>query len=142
MLLAAKITPVVCVGEHERDQGMWYLSTVKTQIEECLRGVPKAALARVVIAYEPVWAISTTANRRDATPEDCHEMVIYIRKVLSDIYDEKAPRMVKIIYGGSVNEKNAAQFLSLGFAEGLLPGRASLSAQNFIKIIQSVNDIR
>src|SRR5207244_2553660 len=86
LALAAGITPILCVGERERDNGMWYLSAVKTQLEECLAGVSKNAIPKIVIAYEPVWAISSTLNRRDATPEDCQEMHIYIRKVLSDMF--------------------------------------------------------
>ena len=70
LALKAKLTPVLCVGETERDDHMMYLGTVKTQIEECLAGVPKASMKNVVIAYEPVWAISSTANHRDAQPSD------------------------------------------------------------------------
>ena len=138
-VVAAGMTPVLCVGETERDHDMWYLSTVKTQIEECFAGLAKAAVSKVVIAYEPVWALSTTANRRDATPEDCLEMHIYIRKVLSDMFGASIADKVRILYGGSVDEKNAGLFLSVGRADGLLPGRASLTPKKFIKIVQIAN---
>lgn len=141
-LLAKNIAPILCVGETERDSGMWYLSAVKTQLEECLAGVPKSALGRIVVAYEPVWAISTTENRRDATPEDCAEMRLYIKKTLSDMYGARAAEGVRVLYGGSVDEKNAVGFLVGGGADGLLPGRASLSPKKFeaiLKIAHAVN---
>ena len=140
MALKAKITPVLCVGESDRENGMWYLGKIKTQIEECLLGVPKTAVGNVIIAYEPIWAISTTADRRDAVPTDCEEMRIYIRKVLTDLYGIKIIDKIKIIYGGSVDEKNAQGFLVEGGADGLLAGRASLSPKKFLEIIRIANE--
>ncbi len=138
-VLAAKMTPILCVGETERDHDMWYLGTIKTQVEECFAGVAKAAAPNIVIAYEPVWALSTTANRRDATPEDYLEMRIYIKKILSDLYGSAVAEKVRILYGGSVDEKNAGAFIALGHADGLLPGRASLAPKKFAKILQAAN---
>ncbi len=138
-VLAAKMTPVLCVGETERDHDMWYLGVVKTQVEECFSGIAKAAVANIVIAYEPVWALSSTANRRDATPEDYLEMRIYIKKILSDLYGAGTAEKVRILYGGSVDEKNAGMFISIGKADGLLPGRASLTPKKFIKILQAAD---
>lgn len=140
-VLTAKMTPVLCIGETERDHDMWYLGVIKTQIEECLAGVPKASIAKIVIAYEPVWALSSTVGRRDATPEDYVEMRIYIRKVLSDIYGAGVAEKVRILYGGSVDEKNAIGFLIAGKADGLLPGRASLTPKKFVAILQTANQI-
>ena len=139
--LKAKLTPVLCVGETDREHGMWHLGSVKTQIEECLAGVPKAALKNIVIAYEPVWAISSTPGHKDARPSDFEEMRIYIRKVLTDMVGTAADETA-IIYGGSVDETNAASFLVEGGADGLLPGRASLTPKKFIKIIEIANAIR
>ena len=141
-VLASGMTPILCVGEKERDHDMWYLSAVKTQLEECLAGIPKNAVGKIVIAYEPVWALSSTANRRDATPEDCVEMHIYIRKVLSDMFGSGAGTAVAILYGGSVDEKNALGFLTTGHADGLLPGRASLTPKTFISILKIANESR
>lgn len=137
--LRTKMTPILCVGELERDTGMWYLGFVKTQIEECLAGIPKTALKNIVIAYEPVWAISSTENHRDASPADFQEMKIYIQKVLSDMYG--SPVSMPILYGGSVDEKNAGAFLNDGGADGLLVGRASLTPKKFIKIVSIANAI-
>ena len=141
-VLAEKMTPILCVGEKERDDHMWYLGVVKTQLEECLAGIAKNAINRIVIAYEPIWAISSTALRRDATPEDCVEMRIYIRKVLSDMFGGTVGSAVSVLYGGSVDEKNAGGFLTEGHADGLLPGKASLTPKTFISILKIANEIR
>ena len=137
--LRMKMTPVLCVGELERDSGMWYLGFVKTQIEECLAGIPKAALKNIVVAYEPVWAISSTENHREATPADFQEMKIYIQKVLSDMYG--SPTHTRVLYGGSVDEKNAKGFLADAGADGLLVGRSSLTPKKFLSIISIANAI-
>lgn len=142
MLLSSGITPILCVGEKERDQGMWYLGAVKTQLEECLAETPKNAFSKVIIAYEPVWAISSTPGHRDATPEDCEEMRIYIKKVLADMVGASVAESVAIIYGGSVDEKSALGFLFKGGADGLLPGKASLNPKTFLKILKIANEIK
>ena len=139
-VLVKKMTPVLCVGELNRDHGMWYLGAIKTQIEECLAGIPKNSVSNIVIAYEPVWAISSTADHKDATPEDCREMYIYIQKVLSDMFGPAVASKTSIIYGGSVSEKIAQAFVTVGQAEGLLVGHASLNPKSFIKILKIVNE--
>ncbi len=138
--LKSKITPVLCVGEADREQGMWYLGKIKTQLEECLAGVSKNLVSQIVIAYEPIWALSSTENRRDATPTDYEEMRIYIRRVLNDMFGMKTVEKIKILYGGSVDEKNAQGFLKEGGADGLLVGRASLSPKKFVEIVKIANE--
>jgi len=141
-VLAAHMTPVLCVGEIERDTGMFYLSAVKTQLEECLALIPKNAVVRVVVAYEPVWAISSTPGHRDATPEDALEMRIYIQKVLADMFGHANADKVRVLYGGSVDEKNALGFLIAGRADGLLPGKASLTPKRFAAILKLANNLK
>lgn len=133
--LSAGLRPIVCVGEDARDQSHSYFNLVKAQTEECLTGISKNLIHKIVIAYEPVWAISSTVNRHDATPADSLEMAIFIRKVLSDKFSSEAKK-VRIIYGGSVNEKTAGEFLRDGGVDGLLPGRASLDAKKFVEIVK------
>ena len=133
--LAGGLRPILCVGESARDENHGYFSLVKNQIEECLDGVSKNSIAKIVIAYEPVWAISTTVYRKDATPEDCREMAIFIRKILSDKFGGEASK-VRIIYGGSVDEKNAEDFLKNGGVDGLLAGRVSLNPKKFLQVIK------
>ncbi len=132
--IAKNITPILCVGEKEREGDMWYLHAVKSQIELALAGIPKAKLTNVIIAYEPIWAIGKTA-KREATVKECEEMAIYIKKVLADMFGHKDSKKVPILYGGSVDEKNAHVFLEQGGVDGLLVGRASLNAVQFSKII-------
>lgn len=140
LALKSKIIPVLCVGESDRENGMWYLGKVKTQIEECLAGISKNVVNNIIIAYEPIWAISTTENRKDATPHDCEEMRIYIRKVLTDMYGISVAVKIKIMYGGSADEKNAKSFLIEGGADGLLLGRSSLNPKKFTAITKIAND--
>jgi len=139
--LSSGLVPVLCVGETSRDEDHSYFAAVKQQLEECLSGVPKGAISKVIIAYEPVWAISTTPGRKDATPFDCREMVIFIKKVLTDKFGAKV-EMPRIIYGGSVNEKDAEGFLRDGAVDGLLPGRASLYPSKFVQIVQIAEELK
>ncbi len=133
--LAAGLIPILCVGESKRDENHSYFNLVKVQLEECLDGVSKNLASKIIIAYEPIWAISSTANRRDATPNDSREMAIFIRKVLSDKFGADASK-IRIIYGGSANEKDAEEFLREGGVDGLLPGKASLDAKKFVEMIK------
>jgi len=132
------ITPIVCVGESKRDESGNYLSFVRTQLEEIFSSIPKTALPKILIAYEPIWAIGKSAMR-EATPAESNEMAIFIKKVLSDLYDPKAVGSLRILYGGSVNIKNAGEFMKDGGVDGLLVGRDSLDPDNFKEIIKSVN---
>ncbi|MDO8660160.1 MAG: triose-phosphate isomerase [Candidatus Parcubacteria bacterium] len=133
--LAVGLLPILCVGESERDENHSYFNFVKNQLEVCLTGISKNAISKIIIAYEPVWAISSTPDRRDATASDSLEMTIYIRKVLADRFGADAHK-VRIIYGGSVNEKDALEFLKHGGVDGLLPGKASLDVKKFTEIIK------
>ena len=133
--LVAGLRPILCVGESIRDQEHNYFNLVKMQLEECLFGISKNSISKIIIAYEPIWAISSTPDRKDATPGDSMEMAIFIKKVLSDKFGKDASS-VRIIYGGSVNTKNAKDFLQNGGVDGLLPGNSSLDAKKFTEIIK------
>lgn len=135
--LKNKITPVLCIGEKERDEHGFFLRTIEEQLKSNLAGVPRAAFARIIIAYEPIWAIGSHALR-ETTPDEVREMVIYIKKTLSDISGISAKDMPAIIYGGSVNELNGRLYLDSG-ADGLLPGHMSLEPKKMQKLIQSLN---
>ncbi|TSC78054.1 MAG: triosephosphate isomerase (TIM) [Parcubacteria group bacterium Gr01-1014_24] len=138
--LSAGLRPIVCVGENVRDENHSYFNLVKVQLGECLNGISKNSISKIIIAYEPIWAISSTLNRRDATPADSLEMAIFIRKILSDKFGLEASK-VRVIYGGSANEKDAEDFLENGGVDGLLPGRASLDAKKFVEIIKIAENI-
>lgn len=138
--LGAGLVPIVCVGESERDESHSYFNLVKNQIEECLAGISKNLISKIIVAYEPVWALSSTLNRRDAIAADSLEMSIFIKKVLSDKFGSKT-ELPRMIYGGSVNEKTALDFLQNGGVDGLLPGKASLDAKKFVQIINIAENL-
>ncbi len=137
-VLSAFLVPVLCVGENERDEEHSYLGFVKKQLEECLEGIPKDLVGSIIIAYEPVWAIGKNA-KREAEPEEFEEMSIFIKKVLSDKFGSKNIEGINIIYGGSVNPKNALSFVKAG-ADGLLVGRDSLNPEKFLEIIKIIEN--
>ena len=133
--LAMGLRPVLCVGESARNDNHDYFNLIKTQLEICLEGVSKNSAKKIIIAYEPIWAISSTKDRKDATANDSSEMAIFIRRVLFTKFGKDASN-VKILYGGSVSEKNAEDFLKDGGVDGLLVGRASLDAKKFSQIVK------
>ena len=133
--LTSGLSPILCVGEKERDTDHNYFNFIKDEIEICLDGISKNYLSKILVAYEPIWAISTTANHRDATADDAREMSIFIRKVLFDKFGKESTA-TRVLYGGSVNEKSAQNFLNDDTIEGLLIGHASLDAKKFLEIIK------
>jgi triosephosphate isomerase len=132
--LGAGLTPILCIGENTRDENHEYLSFIKTQLEESLDGVSKNYISKIIIAYEPVWAIGKGAL--PAKPEEFLEMNIFIKKILSDKFGSKMIEGIKIVYGGSVDEKNTLDFIKNGKADGFLVGRASLNEKKFSNIVK------
>ena len=132
-LLSNNIRPILCVGEslQQRDDGVT-LDFVAAQIRAALTGVTAEQMQEVVIAYEPIWAIGTG---RTATADQAQEVCAHIRAVLAELYDENVARGVSILYGGSMNAKNAAELLSMPDIDGGLIGGASLKPQDFAVII-------
>jgi len=139
--LKGMITPVLCIGEKERDAEGAYLINLKEQVVKALQGLPKASIKDIVIAYEPVWAIGKEA-KRDATAKEVFEVSIFIKKVLSDIYETKSVPPTRILFGGSVNEKNVLEYLKEGGVDGLLVGRASLDPKKFNEILNKVDGVK
>ena len=131
--LAAGLTAIVCVGEHlaEREAGNAE-SVVKTQLVGGLSGLTANDLERIIIAYEPVWAIGTG---KTATPEQAQEMHGFIRNCLTEIHSETIANKVRILYGGSVKPENIATLMSQPDIDGALVGGASLEAESFAKIV-------
>ena len=128
------------MGERVRDEDGAYLSFVENELRQALAKVSKESLSRMVIAYEPVWAVGPKALRAD-TPEELFEMVIFIRKIVSKLFDADAAHKIQVLYGGSVDEKNAEGFLTKENANGLLVGRASLDAKRFNAILEVAEKI-
>lgn len=136
LLLALEhgLEPILCVGETlaEREAGRLE-AVVGTQVREGLKGVGAEELQRVVIAYEPVWAIGTG---KTATPEDADAVHAYIRAVLAALYGEAAAKAMVIQYGGSVKPENAAELMAKPNIDGALVGGASLKADSFVPIVK------
>lgn len=140
-VLKAGMTPVLCVGEERRDNSGKYLGVVERQLRQALEGVSRSQFGKVVIAYEPVWAISKGDGKgKTATPQDALEMKLFIQKFLTDKYSRPTAEKTHIIYGGSVNAKNADALLREGEVDGYLIGGASLKAKEFAAILKTVHE--
>lgn len=142
VLLGASMVPVVCVGERERDHHGKYYSLVEAQLHTALRGVSRNQIAHVVIAYEPVWAISSGDGKgKTATPEHAHEMKLFIQKVLVSLYGRTIGMRVPVLYGGSVHDGNARELATLGEVDGFLVGGASLKPDVFTAIVKAIEKV-
>lgn len=132
-LLTGAIRPIMCVGESldERDAGSAF-DRVKSQLQMGLADIDAKDAARIVIAYEPIWAIGTG---RTATPEQAEEMCAFIRNTLIELYDEDTADEMIIQYGGSVKPANATDIMNMDEIDGALVGGASLKAKDFMEII-------
>ena len=133
--LDAGLTVILCVGEYleQREMGITD-EIVAMQTKVALQGVSKEELKRIIIAYEPVWAIGTG---RTATADQANEVCAMIRNVVAGLYDEDAANALTIQYGGSMNAKNAAELLSRPDVDGGLIGGASLKAPDFAAIVDA-----
>lgn len=136
MALSEGLTPIVCIGEPERDEHGSYLSFLSSQLKESLSSISKKDLQDIIIAYEPVWAIGEKSKGAMA-PTEIYETVLFLRKVLSDLFGKKEAFATEILYGGSVDERNAGAILKEGGVSGFLVGRASLLPEKFLKIIKA-----
>ena len=128
------LTPVLCMGEtaEERRQGLTF-TTVEGQLRAGLAGLEAAAMARCVLAYEPVWAIGTGVN---ASPAQAAEVHGYLRGLVSEVGSKEIALGLRILYGGSVKADNADVLLAEQEIDGALVGGASLSAAGFIAIVR------
>ncbi|HPI91684.1 MAG TPA: triose-phosphate isomerase [Deltaproteobacteria bacterium] len=132
--LKASLTPIVCVGEslQERESGRT-LDVIGAQLRGGLKGVAAQDAARLVIAYEPVWAIGTG---RTATPQIAQEVHAFIRSVLTEISGQASAEAIRILYGGSVKPDNVDDLMAQADIDGALVGGASLEAASFERIIR------
>lgn len=135
--LEAGLQPIVCVGEslEQRELGIT-LELITLQVKTALANVPAEKVRKIVIAYEPIWAIGTG---RTATAEQAGEVCSAIRAVIRSLYGARIARAVTIQYGGSMNEKNAAELLAQPDIDGGLIGGASLVPEKFAAIIAAAN---
>ncbi len=131
--IAAKLRAIVCLGEslEQREAGSAE-SVVKTQLDEGLRGLTLTELERIIIAYEPVWAIGTG---KTATPEQAQGMHGFIRRSLVEMHGKEVADRVRILYGGSVKPENIKTLMLQEDVDGALVGGASMEAESFAKIV-------
>jgi triosephosphate isomerase (TIM) len=131
--LAAGLTVIMCVGEslEQREQGIAE-RVVSGQLSGGLSGLTASDLDRIIVAYEPVWAIGTG---RTATPEQAQEMHAFIRRVFADRYSDQAAEGMRILYGGSVKPDNISGLMAQEDIDGALVGGASLKADSFGQIV-------
>lgn len=132
--LKNKLTPIVCIGEKDRDINGNFFSFVESQIKAITDSLSATDVKKVVIAYEPIWAIGTG---KTATAEDVKEMQLFIYSVLAKAYDRPTANKVKLLYGGSVKPHNAKELHNEGGMNGFLVGGASLKAADFTEIIKA-----
>jgi triosephosphate isomerase (TIM) len=136
--IKADLKPILCVGEKERDVHGDYLLFLQKQIINSLNKLPKRFLEKLIIAYEPIWAIGKSGEEA-MKPTDIHETSLFIKKVLAEIYEPKIALTVPIIYGGSVSYKNAKDIITLGEVQGLLVGHESLKIESFSDLLKNVS---
>lgn len=139
------ITPVLCVGETLVERQHFHTKHVITdQLLTGLSNLTAEEVAKVVVAYEPVWAISNGKNfskHKAATPEDARVAQAVIRHNIAELYGEDVAKKVRILYGGSSNAENASAFLQVDGIDGLLPGGASLSVATFWPIVEQAGNL-
>lgn len=134
-VLKAGCTPVVCIGEKERDTNGNFFSAIEKQIKSLTAVFTATEMKKIVIAYEPIWAIGTGQT---ATVEDVKEMQLFIYSVLTKAFDRNVAGKVKLLYGGSVKPHNSKELHEHGGMNGFLVGGASLKAKDFGEIVKAV----
>jgi len=136
VIIETKMSPILCIGEtqKQRDRGETD-KILKRQIEKALEDISKLKTqnSKLSIAYEPIWAIGT-GNPCDI--EETQKIGLLIRKIVSKIYNQTISKNIRLLYGGSVNSKNAAGYIKEAGFQGLLVGGASLKAKEFIEIVK------
>jgi len=132
--LSTGLMPILCVGEtlEERESGKAF-DVISKQISECLKNVECLKLEGLVIAYEPIWAIGTG---KTATKEDANEIIMYIRKLITEKLSKSIAENIRILYGGSVKSSNIKELMAMSDIDGALVGGASLEAVEFSNIVK------
>src|SRR3989344_4215870 len=138
--LEAGLTPVICIGEKEHDIDGKFFETLKIQIKDTLNKIKKADLQKIIMAYEPIWAIGKSESE-SMKGEDLYQMAIFIRKILSEMFGQVEAFKTPIVYGGSVSPFNVKDIISQGHVDGILAGRASLESEKIAEIMDILAQI-
>ncbi|MDR2385816.1 MAG: triose-phosphate isomerase [Tannerella sp.] len=140
LALANALTPIFCIGEilAEREAGK-HFEVVDAQLEKSLFDLSKEDFLKIVLAYEPVWAIGTG---KTATTAQAQEMHAHLRKTIAAVYSEDVAGEISILYGGSCNKDNAKELFANPDVDGGLIGGASLSVDNFLPVIEAFDNLK
>lgn len=141
ILLKHGLTPIVCLGEtweeHQQEQT---IRKITQQTEVLLSGVTRTGLSKLVIAYEPIWAISAQGTGEVPDPTEVSEIVLLIRKLIASRFDTEGAERVRILYGGSVGPDTVSSYVSEPGVDGVLVGKASVTPMKFFEIVKAVQD--
>lgn len=136
------ITPILCIGETKEERNMGETrQVIHDHLTTALSNVTSDDIEDIVIAYEPVWAISTFEGE-PAKPEDMQKAIDYIRFQIKELYGQQASENVRVLYGGSVDENDAATYLKLKGCDGVLVGAASLNYKQFAGIVDAAYQLQ
>jgi len=141
-VLRNNMIPILCIGETaEEKRNNKTNAVLSVQLKECLAGISREQISKIVLAYEPVWAISTSKDNlgQPATPKDANDAHAFIREKLKEMFGNEAAQNTVILYGGSVKPENARLFLTQKDIDGCLVGGASLKKDSFCGIIDAAN---
>lgn len=136
--IAHDLIPILCIGERERDSEGRYLNSVREEVETALAALTPKERARVIIAYEPLWAIGKTAAEA-IDQRDLGEMVLYIRKVLAEMLPGKSAARSLVLYGGSVEPANIRALAGGSGVDGFLIGHASVDPHVFASLVKELS---
>ncbi len=129
-VLKKGMNPIVCLGENSKKEKAYKI--LEKQLRESLKGISREAIKKLFIAYEPVWAIG---SKNPCPPRLAITRILFLRKIISEIFSRKTAQEVKILYGGSIKGDNAENYLKEKEINGLLIGGASLDSREFVKIL-------
>jgi triosephosphate isomerase len=139
LLIRHGLTAVVCIGEtlaeREREET---ISKITRQVEVLLSGITRPGLAKLVIVYEPIWAISAQGTGQMPSPENVSEVALLIRKLIAERFGADGADKVRVLYGGSVKPENAGAYTGEPGVHGVLVGSASTSALQFVGVAMAV----
>ncbi|MBU2025235.1 MAG: triose-phosphate isomerase [Patescibacteria group bacterium] len=138
LCLEKRITPIFCIGESQKQFKKGKTKpALENQLKQGLKDIGIMNIKKVILAYEPLWAISSQKGAKAENPDQILGINILIRKILFGLYDQKIARETKILYGGSVAPKNAALYVKNKSIDGFLIGSASLNSFSFLNIIKN-----
>lgn len=140
-IVQAGLHAIVCIGESERDSHGKFYRKLQQELEETLSGLEEKYFKKIIIAYEPLWAIGKSTDEA-MDGERMYEMNIFIQKALTDIFGKSSAGKVRIVYGGSVNGSNIEDIVSAGQVDGVLVGRASLDKKQLKDMLTTLDNLQ